>query len=258
MDIGVLHGWQIGVTAVISAGVGILLACCRSWWTADEGHITVLGEARLFRPLPLVVSGIVLAALAALLLPGVGAAPGPGSMHDAGPGASMEPFADFGTLDRALLVVCLGAAAAATPFLVIVDITVHRLPDRIVYPLIGVTLLALVLGQVLGESAAWGVGLVAGAAGVAFFALLYLIGRVMHARTMGLGDVKLAFVVFCLPALFSPWAPALVFIMMMLIAGVAAAWTAAAKRSLRATTIAFGPAMLSGMWFGSVLAPILL
>ncbi|HCG57353.1 MULTISPECIES: hypothetical protein [Brevibacterium] len=240
MDIGVLHGWPIAATAVVSAGAGILLARCPTWWLADDGHSAVLAKARLFRPLPLAILGVVLAVAAALLFPDTGAAPG------------------FGSMDRLLLALSLGAAAAATPFLVVVDIVVHRLPDRIVYPLIGLELLALVLGQLLGESAIWGLGLIAGGAGVLFFGVLYLIGRVMHVATMGLGDVKLAFIVFCVPTLFSAWAPALVFIIMMLIAGIAALVAAAAKRSLSATTIAFGPAMLSGMWFGSVLAPNLL
>lgn len=258
MDIGVLHGWLIAATAVISAGAGILLSRCPTWWLADDGHAAVLAKARLFRPLPLAILGVVLAAAAALLFPDTGAAPDAGSMPDAGLGSVTGPIAGFGSIDRLLLALSLGAAAAATPFLVVVDIVVHRLPDRIVYPLIGLELLALVLGQLLGESAIWGLGLIAGGAGVLFFGALYLIGRVMHARTMGLGDVKLAFIVFCVPTLFSAWAPALVFIIMMLIAGISALVTAAAKRSLSATTIAFGPAMLSGMWFGSVLAPNLL
>lgn len=254
MDSGVLHGWPIGVTAVIAAGLGVLLVCCRTWWLADDGHAAVLARTRLFRPLHLAILGTGLAIAAALLFPDTSTILG-SSLTDSG---GADPGGDFGTFDQLLLALSLGAAAAATPFLFVVDIVVHRLPDRIVYPLIGVELLALVLGLLLGESPVWGLGLVAGGAGVLFFGVLYLMGRVMHARTMGLGDVKLSFVVFCVPTLFSAWAPALVFIIMMLIAGIGALVSAAAKRSLRATTIAFGPAMLSGMWFGSVLAPILL
>ncbi|WP_193070475.1 prepilin peptidase [Brevibacterium sp. FME37] len=249
MDSGVLHGWPIVATAVFSAVLGVLLACARSWWLADDKHFAVLSRTRLFRPLPLTIFGTVLAVAAALFFPGTD------TTLDSG---LTRPGADFGTFDRLLLALSLGAAAAATPFLVIVDIVVHRLPDRIVYPLIGTELLVLVLGQLLGESPIWALGLIAGAAGVLFFGSLYLIGRVLHARTMGLGDVKLVFIVFCVPTLFSAWAPALVFIIMMLIAGIVALITAAAKRSLRATTIAFGPAMLSGMWFGAVLAPNIL
>ncbi|MCF2571511.1 prepilin peptidase [Brevibacterium sp. UCMA 11754] len=240
MDIGVLHGWPIGVSAVFSAGLGILLASSTSWWLADDAHAAVLAKTRLYRPLPSVILGIVLAAAAALLFPDAGVA------------------TDIGSVDRLLLALSLGAAAAATPYLAVVDIVVHRLPDRIVYPLIGIELLTFILGQLLGKSAIWALGLIVGGAGVLLFGVLYLSGRVMHARTMGLGDVKLAFVVFGVPSLFSPWAPALVFIIMMFIAGIAALLAAAAKRSLKATTIAFGPAMLSGMWFGSVLGPILL
>ncbi|GAA1951627.1 hypothetical protein GCM10009689_35970 [Brevibacterium antiquum] len=262
MDIGVLHGWPIGVSAVISAGLGILLARSASWWLADDDHAAVLVKTRLYRPLPLAILGIVLAVAAALLFPAAAAGSGTmsdaGSMSEAGSMSGAAHLADIGSVDGLLLALSLSAAAAATPFLAVVDIVVHRLPDRIVYPLIGIELLTFVLGQLLGESAIWGLGLIAGGAGVLLFGVLYLSGRVMHARTMGLGDVKLAFLVFGMPALFSPWAPALVFIIMMLIAGVAALLAAAAKRSLKATTIAFGPAMLSGMWVGSVLAPILL
>lgn len=260
MDIGVLHGWPIGVSVVISAGLGILLARSTSWWLADDDHAAVLAKTRLYHPLPLAILGIVLAVAAALLFPAAtaGSMSDAGSMSEAGSMSGAAQLADIGSVDRLLLALSLSAAAAATPFLAVVDIVVHRLPDRIVYPLIGTELLTFVLGQLLGETAIWGLGLIAGGAGVLLFGVLYLSGRVMHARTMGLGDVKLAFLVFGVPAMFSPWAPALVFIIMMLTAGIAALLAAAAKRSLKATTIAFGPAMLSGMWVGSVLAPILL
>lgn len=45
---------------------------------------------------------------------------------------------------------------------------------------------------------------------------------------------------------------------MMLIAGVWALIGAVRARQVRGVTIAFGPAMLSGMWLGSVFAPIVL
>ncbi|WP_193101547.1 A24 family peptidase [Brevibacterium aurantiacum] len=256
MDIGVLHVWPIGVSALISAGFGLLLSRSTSWWTADDGHVGVLARSHAFRPLPLAVLGIVLATVATLLFPGIGPASVAGSSTASNPVAGSS--AGLGAFDAFLLALSLGTAAAATPFLVVVDFVIHRLPDRIMYPFIGAELLVLALGSLLGESQMWVLALIAGGAGVLFFGILHLIGRVMHARTMGLGDVKLAFVVFGVPTLFSVWAPALVLIIMMLIAGLAALLSAAARRSLKTTTIAFGPAMLSGMWFGSVLAPILL
>ena len=50
--------------------------------------------------------------------------------------------------------------------------------------------------------------------------------------------------------LYDPWAPPLVLVVMMLIAGVWALIGAIRARRLRGVTIAFGPAMLSGMWLG--------
>ena len=205
-------------------------------WMADDTHTGMLTRSRAYRPVLLGLLGLVLALVALLLFPTALESP----------------------LDRLLLALILGVSGAATPFLVLVDALVHRLPDRIVYSLIGTEVLACVLGQVFGESRIWVLGLVAGTAATLFFGILHLIGRLLQAQTIGLGDVKLAFLVFLTPTLFSPWAPALVFVIMMLIAGIAAAFAAAARRSLSATKIAFGPAMLSGMWFGAVLSPILL
>src|SRR5699024_5906006 len=75
---------------------------------------------------------------------------------------------------------------------------------------------------------------------------------------MGLGDVKLAFIVFSTSALYHPWAAPVVLVVMMLIAGVWALIGAIRARRLRGVNIAFGPALLSGMWLGSVLARFVL
>ena len=75
---------------------------------------------------------------------------------------------------------------------------------------------------------------------------------------MGLGDVKLAVVVAGVSALISPWAPALVLVVTMLVAGVWAIVAGVRAGSLHRTTIAFGPAMLTGLWVGSVSARFVL
>lgn len=98
----------------------------------------------------------------------------------------------------------------------------------------------------------------AGFLGLGAFAALHLMGRLLGVRTMGLGDVKLAFIVFAVPGLFDPWAPALVLVAMMLISGVWALIGTIRAGRVRGVTIAFGPAMLSGMWLGCLFAPILL
>lgn len=242
MNSEVLHVWPIGVAAmfsvaaVFSVGASLFLARSMPWWVADVAHAGLLARSRAYQPVLLGLLSLVLALVALLLFPTALTSPP----------------------DRLLLALILGVSAAATPFLFLVDIVVHRLPDRIVYLLIGTEVLACVLGQIFGESRIWVLGLVAGTGAALFFGVLHLIGRLLHVRTMGLGDVKLAFVVFLTPTLFSPWAPALVFVIMMLIAGVGALFAAASRRSLAGTTIAFGPAMLSGMWFGAVLSPFLL
>ena len=104
----------------------------------------------------------------------------------------------------------------------------------------------------------WFTAFFAGLVALVFFIALHLLGRLLRARTMGLGDVKLAFIVFAVAGLFDLWAPALVLVVMMLIAGIWALIGAVRARRIRGVTIAFGPAMLSGMWLGCLFAPILL
>ena len=259
MDTGVLHGWLIGLTLLVSAATGLVLARGTRWWLADTDQFDLLTRSQAFRRWWLVAAGIAIATVAVLLFPSASIfSPETGwSAYAPGSGAIYSP-PTANAFDPILLALSLGVSAAATPFLFAVDVLVRRLPDRIVLPLIGIVLVACGLGAAFGGVRIWVLGLIAGAAAALFFGILHLIGRVLHVRTMGLGDVKLAFVVFSVPTLFSPWAPALVFVIMMLIAGVGSVLTAARRRSLQGTTIAFGPAMLSGMWFGSVLAPFLL
>lgn len=261
VDTDVLHGMLIGLTILISAGTGLLLEKTRGRWLADDAHLEVVSRARLARGPGLVIAGLLIAAAAVLLFPFSHVIPiGSGSVSGAYAPLSAEPL-DPGapnSADIILLGLILGIVAAATPFLITADALVRRLPDRLVYPLIVICLLTPVLGTLIGESRIWFFGLIAGSGAAVFFAALHLVGRLLHVRTMGLGDVKLAFVVFSTAGLFDAWAPALVLIAMMLIAGIWALIAVAVQRRMKGITIAFGPAMLSGMWLGSVLAPILL
>nr|WP_281063447.1 prepilin peptidase [Brevibacterium permense] len=152
----------------------------------------------------------------------------------------------------------MGLIAGATSFLVTADVSVRRLPDRIVIPLSLVALGLIITGSVLGALPMWFASFFAGLIGLVFFTAVHLMGRALRARTMGLGDVKLAFIVFAVPGLFDPWAPAIVLVAMMLISGVWALIGAIRAGRVRGVTIAFGPAMLSGMWLGCLFAPILL
>lgn len=233
----VLGGMFLALTIFVALAGGLVLARSTRWWLADDSRLTLVTGRR--RSPWTAVIGVILAAGAAMLFPfDTGSAPNP---------------ADF-----ILTAFVLGFVAAATPILISVDIRIRRLPDRIVYPLILLILAALVLGTVAGGRLNWYTGLIAGIAATVLFLALHLLGRLLRTRTMGLGDVKLAFVVFALAGLYDPWAPALVLIAMMLIAGLWALIAAVRKRRLAGTTIAFGPAMLSGMWLGSVFARFVL
>lgn len=250
MGTGVLEGLTIGLTILIAAAAGLALARSRRLWLNDAEHLARWTASRLARgPVP-VICGIVLAAAVTAIFAS--------TVLLTGPSLSVSSSPVPNSADRILSAFFLGLVSAATPFLIIADILVRRLPDRIVFPLSAAGLILLIVGSVLGTSTMWFAAFFSGLAALAFFTALHLFGRVLRMQTMGLGDVKLAFIVFAVAGLFDPWAPALVLVMMMLIAGVWALIGAARARRIRGVTIAFGPAMLSGMWLGSVLAPIVL
>jgi hypothetical protein len=91
----------------------------------------------------------------------------------------------------------LGLVAGTTPFLFTTDILVRRLPDRITSPdhpprtrrdhhRLRARRLPHVVHRLLRRSPSPS----------SLFGLLHLLGRLLRRRTMGLGDVKLAFIVF--------------------------------------------------------------
>lgn len=243
----------LGLSMAVAAGTGLLLVGTPARWLADTADAEAVTGSRAFRPVLLVLAGIVIAGLAAFLVP-VGpdwTAIAPGS------GTEFVP-PSLSTLDLVLMALVLGTTAGATPVLVVADLVVRRLPDRIMYPLIGVFVLACGLGIGLGSSTSWWFGLVGAVCGLLLFGGLHLLGRALHRPTMGLGDVKLAVVVAGVSSLISPWAPALVLVITMLVAGAWAIVAGARAGSLHQTTIAFGPAMLTGLWVGSVSARFVL
>ncbi|WP_209373188.1 prepilin peptidase [Brevibacterium renqingii] len=254
---GMLHGMVIVLTVLIALATGLVLSRTSRTWIADDGQAAAFARGCAPGAVRPVVTGIAIAAAAGLLFP-VGTAGPTGPAPTASPAAVGIVSGSSGPVDHIGLALVLGTVAGATPFLIRADVLLRRLPDRIVWPLIGVCFGVAALASVLGRWPGWSLALIAGTIAVLAFAGLHLLGRVLGARTMGLGDVKLAFVVFSTAALFHPWAAAPVLVAMMLVSCVWALIEAIRARRLRGVTIAFGPAMLSGMWLGSVLAPFVL
>jgi leader peptidase (prepilin peptidase)/N-methyltransferase len=137
--------------------------------------------------------------------------------------------------------------AAISVVLAVIDIDVHRLPDRIVLPAyaVGAALLGAA-GLLRGDLVA--LGTAASGAGAAF--LLYLVLALAKPGGMGLGDVKLAGVL----GLFLGYSG-----IEQLAVGIAAAFVLGGvfgvallvtRRSTRSSGIPFGPWMLGGAWIG--------
>jgi leader peptidase (prepilin peptidase)/N-methyltransferase len=133
--------------------------------------------------------------------------------------------------------------------LALIDVDVHRLPDRIVLPAYGV------LGALL-----WSSALVAGqpeaivrsAVGSASLALFYVALAFVKPGAMGLGDVKLAGVL----GLASAWLGWPQFVVgafgAFIVGGLFAIALLATRRVSRGSGIPFGPWMLAGAWVGIV------
>lgn len=259
MDSGVLHAMVIGLTVLIALAVGLVLARTTRFWLNDESQLERLEKSTISRAWVPVLAGLVLAAVASWAFPLHQIVAGDGGWSAYAPlsGTTFTP-PQPNSADRIGTACFLGLVAGTTPFLFTTDILVRRLPDRITLPTTLLGLAVIIIGSVLGASHMWFTAFFAGTIALIAFGLLHLLGRLLRRRTMGLGDVKLSFIVFAAAGLFDPWAPAVVFVAMMLIASVWALLGVLRARRLRGVTIAFGPAMLSGMWLGSVTAPFVL
>ncbi|MFJ5144692.1 prepilin peptidase [Curtobacterium sp. NPDC088465] len=131
--------------------------------------------------------------------------------------------------------------------LTMIDLDVHRLPDRIVLPAYPVLLVLLALGSAL--SGDWG-ALLRGLVGMGALAAAYLLLAVLVPGGMGFGDVKLAGVLG-LALAYLGWGPLAVgSFAAFLLGGTFALVLVATRRVGRRSGIPFGPWMVCGAWVG--------
>lgn len=143
-----------------------------------------------------------------------------------------------------LLLLCGGAAFAVCGIaLAFVDIQQHRLPNRIIYPWAGFTLILLVLITFLiGDPVSLGRALAAGLG----WAALFLLIRLIHPPSIGMGDVKLSAVLGMYTG-FLGWEVLLVGVVLsFLMGGLVSLWLILTKRASSTSRIAFGPFLILG------------
>ncbi|WP_263118061.1 A24 family peptidase [Cellulomonas sp. RIT-PI-Y] len=136
--------------------------------------------------------------------------------------------------------------------LALIDLDVHRLPDVIVLPAVGVGLLLLALASWSpGDASDWGALVRAVLGGLALFTC-YLVLALIHPGGMGFGDVKLAGLLGLYLAWFG-WPTLAVGAFAAFLAG--GGWATGlllTRRARKGSGIPFGPWMLLGAWVGIV------
>jgi leader peptidase (prepilin peptidase)/N-methyltransferase len=154
----------------------------------------------------------------------------------------------------------LGGSWALVPYLGLVgvgavladtDLREHRLPNRLVLPAIGASVLLLLGASLLdGELERWPAALLGGAA---LFGL-YLVLALVSPAGMGMGDVKLAALIGVYAGYqgLSTW---LLAAFAGFLVGALVALAGMAFRRLNGrSSIPFGPFMLAGFWIALALA----
>ena len=150
-------------------------------------------------------------------------------------------------ISAVLLTIAFLWLAAVSVALALIDIDVHRLPDRIIVPSYIVGVLLLGAASVLS-----GDGERALRAGIAMIALAaaYFLMALVYPGGMGLGDVKLAGLIGLYLG-FTGWgALAVGAISAFILAGIFAGVLIATGKATRKSGIPFGPWMLAGAWIG--------
>ena len=133
--------------------------------------------------------------------------------------------------------------AAVGVALVVIDLAVHRLPDRLTFPSYALVAVLLAGASLLDGDQDALVRAVVGA--VVLFGSYYLLA-VVAPGGLGFGDVKLAGVLGAVLG-FAGWAPLLMGALLgFLYGGVVSAGLLLARRPTRKTRVPFGPFMVAG------------
>jgi len=178
--------------------------------------------------------------------PASGAAGG----SDPGVGSGREGWVQV-VLLLTLLVVALACVCLAA-----MDLDVHRLPDRIMWPTMTALMIGLALAAlVAGELGPWLRALLAGLACGGGYLLLALLSLARGSLALGLGDVKLAALLGAGLGWFG-WQPVLVGMYAGFLAGgVFAVVLLLTRRIGLGGDLAYGPPMMVGALFGALSAP---
>ncbi|MFX0538791.1 prepilin peptidase [Ornithinimicrobium sp. Y1847] len=157
-------------------------------------------------------------------------------------------------LSATLLMLVLSCVCLAA-----MDLDVHRLPDRIMWPTMGFLAAGLTLAALVGGGLdAWVRTMLGGLAAGAFYLLLALVSLARGSLSLGLGDVKLAVVLGAALGWFG-WAEMITGIYAgFLVGGVVALALLAGRRVSWEGHFAFGPPMMVGALLGLLTAPTLL
>lgn len=140
------------------------------------------------------------------------------------------------------LLIAMLATLVCGVVLSVVDLREHRLPNRWVLALTVIVLPSLAIASWLAEDLGMLVGALLG--GLAMSAI-YLAIALISPRSMGMGDVKLAFPLGALVGWFGWEAWFLALFGAFLIGGLAALVLMLMRRAGARTQLAFGPAMIA-------------
>lgn len=176
----------------------------------------------------------------------------------AGTGSRLDPGAGPGgpSPSQVIALLTLLVVALACLCLAAMDLDVHRLPDRVMWPTMAALLAGLGLAAVVGGE--WGVFgrvLLAGFACGAGYLTLALVSLARGSLALGLGDVKLAVLLGAGLGWFG-WQSVVVGMYAgFLVGGLAALLLLLTRRVGLRGDLAYGPPMMVGALIGALLAP---